>query len=381
MHASYDLAILIRSLEVGGAERQASLLASALSQAGIRVAIVTFYAGGALSKELIAQGIPVKFAGKRSRWDLIGFSWRLVRIFWELRPRVIYTFMPSANLAGVVIRHVARSHRLAWGIRASDMRLSHTSMFLRAVDWLEVRVARFADVIISNSKAGRAAHLAAGFPPDSFLVIPNAIDAERFQYNHQSRLALREKLGIPSDCPLIGTVARLDPMKDHACFLRAAAALDRMGFTGQFLCVGSGEPNYVARLKDLANQLQISQKLHLLEGVEDPTQAYSAIDVFVSSSAYGEGFSNAIGEAMACGLPCVATDVGDAAEIVTEEDSIVPVGNSEALAHAIQKQLLRPRARATTAGRTKVLTEFNIARLVARTLAALEIDPPRGDSV
>lgn len=380
MSASYDLAILIRSLEVGGAERQACLLAIALAKAGVRLAVVTFYADGALSKELIARGIPIRSAGKRQRWDLVGFVWRLIRIFRELRPRTIYSFMPSANLASVVVRHVADTHRLAWGVRASDMRPSHTSTFLRTIAWSEVRLAHFADVIISNSRAGRAAYLASGFPPHSFLVIPNAIDAERFQYNFQSRQALRETLGIPLDCPLVGTVARLDPMKDHACFLRAAAALDRMGFTGKFLCVGSGEPKYVARLKDLANQLRISEKLHWLEGVVDPTQAYSAIDVFVSSSAYGEGFSNAIGEAMACGLACVVTDVGDAAEIVTEEDSVVPVGNSEALAHAIQKQLLRPRERAATAGRAKVLTEFSIALLVARTLAALEMDPPRGDS-
>ena len=148
-------------------------------------------------------------------------------------------------------------------------------------------------------------------------VIPNGIDTSRFREMPGSGARLRALWGVRDDQILIGLVGRLDYMKDHPTFLRAAAKLTHHNDSVRFVCVGGGPISYAAQLKDLSSELGLHDRIVWAGDQDDMPSVYSALDLLVSSSS-GEGFSNVIGEAMACGVPCVVTDVGDSALIVGE---------------------------------------------------------------
>ncbi|MHC5827541.1 MAG: glycosyltransferase, partial [Nostoc sp.] len=154
---------------------------------------------------------------------------------------------------------------------------------------------------------------------------------ERFQPNPEAGLQVRTEWRISKDTILIGLVGRLDPMKDHPTFLKAVALLCKEREDIRFVCVGMGSHEYAQELYQLAEELEVAEKVIWAGGRADMPDIYNALDINCSSSSYGEGFSNVIGEAMACGVPCVVTDVGDSAWIIGDTGIVVPPNNPEAL--------------------------------------------------
>ena len=166
-------------------------------------------------------------------------------------------------------------------------------------------------------------------------MVPNGIDTERFRPDAAARSNLRHELGFDQEHIAIGLIARLDPMKDHPTFLQAAAILAKRHPKVRFVCVGVGTDNYESELKRLAHTLGLADRLIWLGSRNDVAKLLNAFDIVTLSSAYGEGFPNVVGEAMATGLPCVVTDVGDAARIVGDAGFVVSRGDPEALANAL----------------------------------------------
>jgi glycosyltransferase involved in cell wall biosynthesis len=207
---------------------------------------------------------------------------------------------------------------------------------------LNCLLAPFADVIICNSKAGRDYYLARGYPAHKTHVVPNGIDVERFKPSHHEH-------------PLtFGLVGRLSPMKDHATFLKAAALVP----DARFVIVGSGDEAYARQMRDLAAQLGVA--VTWLPAQSDMPSVYATFDCLVNSSAFGEGFSNVIGEAMACGVPCIASDVGDSTWIINNPAQIFPAGDHAALARCMRE--FKP-----SETRFRIVEEFSVERLIERT--------------
>jgi glycosyltransferase involved in cell wall biosynthesis len=144
-------------------------------------------------------------------------------------------------------------------------------------------------------------------------------------------LALRRQWQLPDDAFVIGCVARLDAMKDHANLLNAAASFARNYSDARFVCVGGGPSAYAEELKALANSLGLTRRVVWAGDVNDVKAAYNSFNVATLSSSFGEGFPNAVGEAMACGTPVVATDTGDARWIIGEFGEVVPPDNPDLL--------------------------------------------------
>jgi glycosyltransferase involved in cell wall biosynthesis len=155
-------------------------------------------------------------------------------------------------------------------------------------------------------------------------------------------------------------------MKDHPNFLNAAALLVQEGKQFRFVCVGSGPANYRASLQELAKTLGLAEYILWVDARAEVSAIYSALDLLVSSSVYGEGFPNVLGEAMACGVPCVATDVGDSALVVGDMGEVVPPKNSVALADAIQR-LLNQKSYEPTRIRQRIVAELSMDNLVTNT--------------
>ena len=206
------------------------------------------------------------------------------------------------------------------------------------------------------------------------IVIPNGIDTERFFPNRRLGRRVREEWKVGDEKLLIGMVGRFHPMKDHANFLRAAALLVGERDDVCFVCVGNGTASYGNELRRLGDRLGLAGRLVWAGVRKDMSAVYNAFDVMTSSSAYGEGFSNVVGEAMACGVPCVATDVGDSAWIVGETGQVVAAKDPDALANGWREILLLSEARRATLGRAarqRILKEFAPIRLAQRTEDAL----------
>jgi glycosyltransferase involved in cell wall biosynthesis len=334
------LFFLIRSLERGGAERQLIELAGELIRSGCAVTVCTFYDGGALRDELESiPGVETISLSKGGRWDIAGFVWRLARAVREHRPDILHGYMGVANelAAMFALLHGCKS---AWGLRASNVDLAEYDRLARAAFRLGAWCSRLADVIIVNSEAGRAYYASHGYRADAMHVVPNGIDCIRFQPDEIARARVRGEWGIAPQERLVGLVARLDPMKDHQNFLQAAALIAAEHPDVRFVCIGSGPAAVRDRYRALASTLGLSDKVLWPGARDDMAATYNAIDIVTLSSAFGEGFPNAIAEAMATGKRCAVTKVGDAELIVGDLGAAVPPRDPRALANAIG-QLLR----------------------------------------
>lgn len=363
------LLFLIRALDYGGAERQMITLAKALQARDHTVAVAVFYPGGPLTQILEAEQIPVLSLDKKGRWETAGFLRRLLRLVKEYRPDIIHSYLSVANILTILLKPWLSGVKMVWGIRASDMDFSRYH-WLYTLSWrAECRLSRFADCVIINSQAGRRFAQAHGFSEANVVVIANGIDTDQFRPNENARTRQRRAWSIDDDEPLIGLVARLDPMKDYPVFLSAAARLVNRHPAARFVCVGDGPEAYRNELKTLAHELRLEDRLIWAAASSDMAAVYNALDISTSNSCFGEGFSNAIGEAMACEVACVVTDVGDSAWIVEERRCVVPAGDPEALCSAWLGLLSDPERRAAMgrSGRQRIEQHFSVRQLTERT--------------
>jgi glycosyltransferase involved in cell wall biosynthesis len=167
-------------------------------------------------------------------------------------------------------------------------------------------------------------------------------------------------------------------MKDHPTFLQAAALVGARDPSARFVCVGDGPAAYLAELQALAGRLGLTGRVRWVARAEDTPAAYNALDILVSTSASGEGFSNVIAEAMACDVPCVVTDIGDSATIVGPTGLVVPVGDPAAVAAACGAILNGESRQGAASPRARVEAAWSLDRLVAATGALLSPLCPGG---
>lgn len=365
-----NILFLVRSLHYGGAERQLVVLARELHHRGHKVSVAVFYPGGPLEADLKNASVRIISLEKRGRWDVVGFLVRLIRTVRSEQPDVLHAYL--VDLMTVFVQPFVRSTKIVWSIRGSHMDYSRYDWLCGASNALSCWLSKSADLIISNSHAGRRDHIADGYPADRTVVIPNGIDINRFRPSLEARERIRDQWGVKEDQPLIGLVGRLDPQKDHETFLQAAVLLRHEKNQVRFVCVGDGPSEYRTALQDRVHTLGLSDCMMWVEKQSQMADIYNALDLLVNSSSYGEGFANVLGEAMACGVPCVATDVGDSGLVIGDTGQLVPPKDPSALMTAMLQVLDRkPRAAEI---RRRIVEHFTLEHLVLtteQTLSAL----------
>ena len=282
---------------------------------------------------------------------------KLARLIAETKPEIVQGWMYHGDLAALIALAMSgrrRQTRLVWSIRCSALDLSRDGIGLRAVVKACTLLSRRPDLVTANSAAGLASHLRLGYRPRRAEVTLNGIDVDEFKPDAAARRAVRTELGIPDDAIVLAHVARVDRMKDHGGFLAAMAELPEF----HALLIGAGTENLPAA----GNIFRLGRR-------RDVARLTAAADFVVSSSSFGEGFSNVLAEGMACGLPAIATDVGDAALIVGDGGLIVPPGNPAALAAAIRSLAREPAAARAERGaraRARIVENFAMSRALAR---------------
>ena len=332
---------LVRDLGVGGSQRQLAVLAAGLARRGHDVAVALLYAGGALETLLADSGVRLLPIGKSSRWDALAPLARLRRLFASEAPDLVYAFLPTQTTLAALLLPPSCKTKLVFGVRAGGMQLDQYDALSALTYRSEVWLSRRADLVIANARAVRADAVTRGLPSDRIAVVPNGIDTEKMQTDAAAGQAMRRAWGVSDDALVVGCVARLDPMKDHANLLQAAARFADKHPDARFVCVGTGQTDYRRKLEATANSFGLSDRVVWAGEIGDVRAAYSAFDIATLTSAFGEGFPNAIGEAMACGVPVVATDVGDARDIVGKHGEVVPPKEPELLQGAWARLRLR----------------------------------------
>jgi glycosyltransferase involved in cell wall biosynthesis len=278
------------------------------------------------------------------------------------------TWLYHADLLGAICRPLYFKAPLIWNVRCSDLDFSaHRPLTGRVVKTL-ARLSFIPNAVVVNSKAGQKAHQNLGYKPRQWEFIPNGFDQKAFAPDKALRNEARNELGLLPKHLVAGMAARFDPSKGHSLFLKAAAKVLKQIPDARFLLCGTDVTPQNETLAGLIRQHSLEGACLLVGPRNDMARIYNAFDVLVSSS-LTEGFSNSIGEGMACSLPCVVTDSGDSAFIVGPKQRVVPAGDADSLADALVDILgMEPSARLEMGAnaRQRVMGHFALPAVVAR---------------
>lgn len=363
------LQLAVRSLHVGGAERQFLELAKAIDKNRFDVTVVVLRTG-VLDVELGAKGIKVVNLGEAGLRDPRTFlRWRT--LIADERPDLIYSFMFDVNVCAAIVRQISPFRpKLVWGIFGSEPDFAKGPRFLRSLFSLLRLLERRADLITSDSYRGLEFLDRYGFRLSNSAVIFSGTDPERFRRDEQARADFRSQHRLKDNVTAIGICSRLVHMKGYPILAAAARRLLAERSDVHFFAAGGGDERIVTECDRVLGAER--PRFTWIGRVLQPEACLSGWDLYCSSSLYGEGFSNAIIEAMACELPCVVTDVGDARRQVGDTGVIVQPGSEEALYQGLNAMLTAPdRGARGSAARQRVLEHFTLTKMVRRTEAAL----------
>ncbi|WP_396621466.1 glycosyltransferase family 4 protein [Marinobacter sp. W-8] len=332
---------IITSLDAGGAEGVLARLCVADKSNDHH--IVSLMDEGVYGEVLLKAGVSVSCLrlpkGGVSAKGLFKL-WRIIR---DIRPNVIQTWMYHADFLGGLIGRLAGVRNIVWGIRNTELAPGKSSRSAILVAKLCARLSsRIPARIAVCAEKAVSVHESLGYCREKMVVVPNGYDLSRFRPFPESGSALRRDLGIPDTSFLMGMVARFDLFKDHETLFAALDLLAAEGVDFQCLLVGTGMTSENTELNEVLMKRSISQRVVLAGRRSDIPEVMSALDLHVLSSS-SEAFPNVLAEAMACGTPCVSTDVGDAALIVGDTGWIVPPESPEQLANALRSAVLEYR--------------------------------------
>lgn len=329
---------IISGLGQGGAETVLHRLVTAPQQA-TRHTVVSMGGEGVFGPRLRESGVRVVTLDMPAgRLTFSGLR-RLYAFLKSERPDVVQTWMYHADLIGGIVARCAGIRTVSWGIRNSGANLEKSSRVTHLIAWLCARLSRVIPAgIIACAQDAAARHQARGYPASRMAVIPNGYDLSRWQFQPAAREALRREWGLAQETPVIGSVARWNPLKDHANLFEALALCVRSQPALRCVLVGHGLTPDNEALTALLERLNLQDKVILLGRRDDVPAVMSAFDIHVLSSC-AEGFPNVVAEAMATGVACVVTDVGDAARIVGELGWVAPPRDAAALTSSIESAL------------------------------------------
>lgn len=357
----------ITGLATGGAERALyNVLAGGLASSSNPV-VVSLRDEGTYGHLIRAEGVPVYALGLRQGIPGPAALWQLRRLVRHISPDIVQGWMYHGNLAASVAARMTAGPRpaVAWNIRQCLYSLAEEKPLTRQVIHFSRWLSGEADSILYNSRLSRDQHEAFGFAAQRGRVIPNGFDTERLCSNDERGRAIREALGIPLKKTVIGHVARFHPMKDHASFLRAAVSVMRERADVVCLLVGRMVNFQNPALAGIV-PLELKERFFFVGERNDVPDLMRAMDLFCQSS-WSEAFPNVLGEAMALGVPCVATDVGDSRDIIGDTGMVVRPSDSSALAQGLLAMLARTtmeRVALGRAARLRIETYYGLVGVV-----------------
>jgi glycosyltransferase involved in cell wall biosynthesis len=364
------VAHVITGLGVGGAEMMLYRLLSVLERPAFEPIVLSLSSPGPIGARIEALGVPVLNLELSRRFPQPWVLARLAAALRRFRPDLVQTWMYHADLLGGAAARLVTRAPVVWGLHNSTLDPARTPASTRAIVGVCARISRrVPQRILSCSEVARRVHVALGYDAERMIMIPNGFDLSAFRPSDADRAGVRAELGLGAESLLVGLVARWHPQKDHANFIAAAARVAAQRADVHFLFVGTGVDDANVELRAAIAAAGGGDRFHLLGERADVPRLAAALDIAVSAAAFGEAFPLVVGEAMASGVPCVVTDVGDSAAMVGSTGRVVPPRNPIALAAGIGELLALPAAERRALGsaaRARVGAEYDLNTVAER---------------
>lgn len=369
---------VISGLTTGGAEMMLAKLAIADKETHQEILCLRNDADSAIARQLADRNIVCHFIGVQQPMQILTKQLEAKKILNSFSPDIIHCWMYHANVMGWLMNILSPGHSLLWNVRHSLHDIAQESKSVRLSITLNKLLSSKPDCILFNSHKSLDQHLDYGFKPRRYQFMPNGFNEIEFSPSARKKSLARDQLGIEQDRLIFGNVARFHPMKGQTKLLSAAKKYTKLYPNALFVFVGNRMDNNNTQLTQLINQYGLKDNVLLLGEMTDLASLTPMFDVGISCSSWGEGFSNAIGEAMACGIPCIATDVGDSAQIVGDYGLVIEPDNKEQLLQALititelgdlERQTLGQRARQKIVSNYGIQAIANQYRTLYQTLS------------
>jgi glycosyltransferase involved in cell wall biosynthesis len=293
----------------------------------------------------------------------------LIKLLRSLKPDIVQTWLVHADFLGSIAARLAGINNILWNVRYSNIEIGKakltTILIIKILSILSYSIPQF---ILTVSKKAKKIYEIVGYNKKIFQFIPNGYDLSILKISKLQKINFKKKIKIKKQIPLIGNVARYDPQKDHFNLLNALSLIRSKNINFYCVLVGSNiNQNNIDLISEI-KRLKLSNHVKLLGQTDDISQVMNGLDIHVLSSSYGEGFPNVVAESMACGTPCIVTDVGDSALIVGKTGWVVSPKNSSKLAKAIEKALyeigtIKWNKRCNKA-RLRIKEKFSISKMI-----------------
>ena len=321
-------------LETGGAEVQLMRLIAAMDHDEFEMMVISMDRDTYLADRIRELGVPVHSLCLRKHPFALWDGFQRLR---EFNPDVIHGTMYQGGVFGTLCRRfLPKKPHVIWTVHEPLEHYDEEPLRKRLQLRLWGRMSGSPECLMYVSHLNMEQHLAYGFNNEKALVIPNGVDTSRFGPAREKGLAIRESLGIPENCIVIGKTARYHRQKNHVGFLRSAAILAAKYDNVRFMLVGTNVDEKNTTLTSLIGELGLDGKVYMLGNREDIPEIVNAYDIATLTS-LGEAFPLTLGEAMVSAVPCVATDVGDNAYIIADTGYVVPVDDDKAMAESWEK--------------------------------------------
>ncbi len=360
---------VITGLAAHGAETMLYRLLAASDRAAYHHQVVSLTDRGALAQKIESLGVPVRVLGMRPGIPNPLAVKKLAALLGESRPDLVQTWMYHSDLIGGLAARLAGNIPTVWGIHHTKVDFRETKLLtLLTVRLCALLSASLPAAIVCCSIASEKAHLQMGYAAKKMRVIPNGIDIEEFRPEPAAGRAVRTELGISTAAQVIGLAARFHPHKDHRTFFQAAGLLKNEFPHAQFILCGDGMVPDNTEVVALVNAVGLTGRCHLLGARADMPGVYAAWDIAANSSV-NEALPLAVGEAMACEVPCVVTAVGDCPILVADSGKVVPPRRPDLMAKAWREMLqTSPDSRKQMAivARERIFKNYSLPALVRR---------------
>jgi glycosyltransferase involved in cell wall biosynthesis len=360
---------VITGVTMGGAEMMLFRLLARGDRDRFSPTVLSLLAPGAVGARISAMDVPLLTLGMRQERPLSMAMLRLIPVARSLRPSLIQGWMYHGNLAASGCALLSgRRLPVIWNVRHSIHDMRHETRLTRGFIRLGAALSSSTRAIIYNSRLSASQHEALGYDSARTMVIPNGFDCQLFRPRPEMAQRLRDEVRIDPGRVVIGMIARNHPHKDPGNLIKATALLAERGIDVHVVIVGPGFDAGNPALARAIGQAGIAGRVSLLGQRHDIPDIVAGLDIAALSSST-EAFPNVLGEAMACGVPCVATDVGDSGLIVGHAGIVVPPRDSEALADALGRMVAlgcEGRRQLGAAARARVIEHYEVDDIVGR---------------
>ncbi|WP_371363038.1 glycosyltransferase family 4 protein [Sporomusa rhizae] len=369
MNRQLKIKHIITGLSVGGAEMMLYKLLAYSKELRENAEVISLTTSGPIGERIKELGVPVRSLNmKQGKLSFLPIL-KLIRCLYRDKPDLVQTWMYHSDLIGGLAAKLAGRIPVIWGIRHSSLKKPpyEKPNTLRVAKFCAYLSNQIPAKIICCSTSSMKSHIEFGYKDSRIVVIPNGFDTLLFDIDIQSRVNVRRNFGIGDDEIVIGMVARYHPLKDYENLLLASEIVLNRGRCFRLVLCGDGVDSNNQELNSRIKDLNLHRNVILLGRQKEVEKILPAFDIFVLSSC-GEGFPNVVGEAMSCGLPCVVTDVGDAALIVGDTGLIVPPKSPIALAEGLEQLILMSSEQRKEKGllaRKRIKELFSLTKTIA----------------